>query len=315
MFAGVAGGRLEGSTTFAPQGRPAMYSDLVIGFDGSPGAHDALAFARALALATGGRPRVVCVRPTGPVEPVLDEARAAIGDVPGVRFEAVSGTTAARGLCEAAASAEAAMIVLGSTHRSGLGAVVAGTTADAVIHAAPCAVAIAPAGYAERGPRRPFGLVVAAIDGGGATERVARIAAGIAEGARAGLRLVSVVDGPHTDGPFYAAGFTYVTVTSARRSAGAAALERAASAAIGTGVAIERRLCEGPLAKQIALESRSADLLVIGSRGLGAVGRFMLAAATGRILRAVTCPVLVVPRHAPARLDDALVPLAGASVR
>src|SRR4051794_34796252 len=140
-----------------------MRSDLIIGFDGSLGAHDALAFARRLALATGGRPRVVCVRSRGPGEPVLERARALIADVPGAQFEAIAGTTAARGLCEAAADGEAALIVLGSTHRSHAGAVMAGTTAEAVIRAAPCAVAIAPAGYAERGPLRPFGLVTVAV--------------------------------------------------------------------------------------------------------------------------------------------------------
>jgi nucleotide-binding universal stress UspA family protein len=291
-----------------------MYSDLIIGFDGSPGAHDALAFARRLALATRARPRIVCVRSRGPVEPTLDAARALFGNVPGARYEAVSGTTGARGLCEAAASAEAALIVLGSTHRSGLGAVVAGTTADAVIHAAPCAVAIVPAGYAERGPLRPFGLVAAAVDGGRETERIARIAAGIAEGAGADLRLISVVNGPYADGAYSAAGFSYIAAAGLRRGVAVAALERAASAAIGTDVDVERRLCEGPCATEIARESRAADLLVIGSRGLGSLGRLVVGAATGRILRAATCPVLVVPRRVAERLDQALVPLAGPGV-
>ena len=291
-----------------------MYSDLIVGFDGSLAAHDALAFGRRFALATGGRPRVVCVRPRGPVEPTLDIARALIGDVPGVRFEAVAGTTAARGLCEAAGGAGAALIVLGATHRSSRAAV-PGTTAEAVIHAAPCAVAIAPAGFAERAARRPFGLVAAAVDGSGDTERVARIAAGIAEGAGADLRLVSVVDAPYRDGPLYAGAIAYMTVAGARRDAAAAALERAASAAVGVDVRVERRLCEGPLAEEIALRTREADLLVIGSRGLGSLGRVVLGAGTGRILRAAACPVLVVPRRVRETLDQALVPLAGAGVR
>ena len=271
-----------------------MYSDLIVGFDGSLAAHDALVFARRFALATGGRPRVVCVRPRGPVEPTLDIARALIGDVPGVRFEAVAGTTAARGLCEAAGGAGAALIVLGATHRSSRAAVPR-TTAEAVIHAAPCAVAIAPAGFAERAARRPFGLVAAAVDGSGDTERVARIAAGIAEGAGADLRLVSVVDAPYRDGPLYAGAIAYMTVAGARRDAAAAALERAA--------------------EEIALRTREADLLVIGSRGLGSLGRVVLGAGTGRILRAAACPVLVVPRRVRETLDQALVPLAGAGVR
>jgi len=292
-----------------------MYSDLIVGFDGSRPAHDALALARRFALATRGRPRVVYVRSHGPVEPTLDVARALVGDVPGVRFEAVAGTTAARGLCEAAASAGAALIVLGATHRSSLGGVVPGTTAEAVIHAAPCAVAVAPTGFAERAVRRPFGLVAAAIDGSGDTERVARIAAGIAEGAGADLSLVSVVDAPHSDGPLYPGAIAHVTVAGARRDAAAAALERAASAAVGVDVAVERRLCAGPLAEEISRETREADLLVIGSRGLSSLGRVVLGAGTGRILRAAICPVLVVPRRVAETLDEALVPLAGAGVR
>jgi nucleotide-binding universal stress UspA family protein len=291
-----------------------VYSDLIVGFDGSAGAHDALAFARRLALATGGRPRVVCVRARGPIEPTLGAARALIGDVRGVRFESVSGTTAARGLCEAATSAAATLIVLGATHRSSLGAMVPGTTVEAVIHAARCAVAIAPAGYAERAEHRPFGLVAAAIDGSGDTERVARMAAGIAESAGADLRLVSVVDVPPSDGLLSAGPIGYATVAGTRRDA-AAALARAASAAAGADVAIERRLCDGPLAEQIALQTRAADLLVIGSRGLGSLGRVVLGAGTGRILRAAACPVLVVPRRVAATIDAALVPLAGAGVR
>jgi nucleotide-binding universal stress UspA family protein len=292
-----------------------VYSDLIVGFDGSASAHDAVAFARRLALATGGRPRVVCVRARGPIEPTLDAARALIGDVPGVRFESVAGTTAARGLCESAASAEAALIVLGATHRSSVGAVVPGTTAEAVIHAAPCAVAIAPAGYAQRSEHRPFGLVAVAIDGSGDNERVARVAAGIAESAGARLRLVSVMDAPSSDGLRSTGATGYATAAGGRRNAAAAALARAASAAVGANVAIERRLCEGPLAEQIELETRAADLLVIGSRGLGSLGRVVLGAGTGRILRAAACPVLVVPRRVAATLDAALVPLAGGGVR
>jgi nucleotide-binding universal stress UspA family protein len=84
---------------------------------------------------------------------------------------------------------------------------------------------------------------------------------------------------------------------------------------MGAGVDVERRLCEGPLATEVANESRSADLLVIGSRGLGSLGRLVLGAATGRILREATCPVLVVPRRAAERLDEAILPLAGAGLR
>jgi nucleotide-binding universal stress UspA family protein len=86
-------------------------------------------------------------------------------------------------------AADAALIVLWSTHRTGLGRVLPGTTADHVLHAAPCAVAVAPAGYADR-PREPLGVIVAAVDGGDETERVARIAARIAGGSGAAVRAI-----------------------------------------------------------------------------------------------------------------------------
>src|SRR4051794_13565094 len=91
--------------------------------------------------------------------------------------------------------------------------------------------------------------------------------------------------------------------------------ERGITRLHGFAADVERRLCEGPLATEVANESRSADLLVIGSRGLGSLGRLVLGAATGRILREATCPVLVVPRRAAERLDEAILPLAGAGLR
>jgi nucleotide-binding universal stress UspA family protein len=307
-----------------------MYSDLVIGFDGSAPARDGLILGRRLALATGARPTVLYVRPytalTAPVADVdedytwaacaaltLDEARALMADVPGATFVAAADTSPAHALHRAADAAEAALIVLGSTHRTGVGRVVPGTTADAVIRSSPCAVAIAPAGYAQASRRRPFGLVTAAVDGGDETERVARIAAGIARRAAATLRLVTVVEAPYTHGPLYAGGLGYGSMLGAMRERATDTLERAQRAA-GAEIEIERRLAEGTVVEQVARESEGADLLVIGSRGYGPLRRVVLGSMTGGILRAAACPVLVVPRCAAEQRDAAIVPLAAASV-
>ena len=312
-----------------------MYSDVVIGFDGSAPARDAVALGRRLALATGARPMVLHVRsytaltpapeggahedPTWGVsaERTLDEARAIIADVPGATFAAVPGTSPARALHRAAEDADAALIVLGSTHRTGIGRVVLGTTADAVIHAAPCAVAIAPAGYADVSGHRPFGLVTVAVDGGPETERVARIAARIARSAGAALRLVTVVAPPYVHGPAYANGLGYTALENAMHESAVGTIERATAAATAAGpeVAVERRLADGPVAEAVASASDEADLLVIGSRGYGPLRRVVLGSMTGGILRAARGPVLVVPRCTAEQADDALVPLAAATVR
>jgi nucleotide-binding universal stress UspA family protein len=306
-----------------------MFSDLIIGFDGSASARDALAFARRLALATGAHPTVLYVRPytalsakitvgardltwSAEVECVLDEARALMADVTGATFAGVAETSVARALHRAAEDTDAALIVLGATHRSRIGRVVPGPTANAVIHAAPCAVAIAPAGYADRAVHRPFGLIVAALDGGDETERVARIAGRIARRADAALRLVTVVR--YTSGQ-YAGRLGYgPRMIDAMRDASTDTLDRATAAA-GPDLDVERRVAEGVVADEVTRESDGADLLVIGSRAYGPLRRLALESQTGRILHAATSPVLVVPRRAAEQLDDAIVPLAAAGAQ
>src|SRR4051794_30227355 len=190
-----------------------MYTDVIIGFDGSPAGFDALALGRQLARSSGASTTVVCVHPyqaltanvmvgDGAVELscrraaelVLDAARRALDDVPDVSFRTKAETSPARALHEIALEAAAAVIVVGATHRTSVGRVLPGTTADRVIQHAPCAIAVAPAGYADRSPSSAGAVVGAAVDGGNQTERVARIAADIARSANAKLLLLTVAD-------------------------------------------------------------------------------------------------------------------------
>ena len=308
-----------------------MYSDLIIGFDDSPPARDALALARRLALATGAHPMVLYVRPRramsaeagadadglswdAGVEAKLDAARGMLAGVPGATFAGVADGSPARALHRAASDADAGLIVLGATHRTGRRRVVPGTTADAVIHAAPCAVAIAPAGYADAEEARPFGLVAGAVDGGDETERVARVAARIARRAGGSLRLVMIADVPFSHGPEFTSTLGYGSLKEEVRESAGKTLERAVTAA-GTGVEIDTRIGEAPVADGIARESEDADLLVIGSRGYGPLRRVVLGSSTAKILEAATCPVLVVPRRTAEEVDDAVVPFGAAALQ
>ena len=308
-----------------------MYSDLIIGFDDSPPARDALAFARRLALATGAHPMVLYVRPRramsaeagadadglswdAGVEAKLDAARGMLAGVPGATFAGVADGSPARALHRAASDADAGLIVLGATHRTGRRRVVPGTTADAVIHAAPCAIAIAPAGYADAEEARPFGLVTGAVDGGDETERVARVSARIARRAGGSLRLVMVVDVPFSHGPEFTSTLGYGSLKEEVREAAEQTLERAVTAA-GAGIEVDTRIGGAPVADGIARESEGSDLLVIGSRGYGPLRRVVLGSSTAKILEAATCPVLVVPRRTAEELDDAVVPFGAAALQ
>ena len=71
----------------------------------------------------------------------------------------------------------------------------------------------------------------------------------------------------------------------------------------------------GRVAGAVAKLSEDADLLVIGSRGYGPLRRVAAFTHTGRIMRAATCPVLVLPRGVGEQLDERVVPLAAAGTR
>ena len=301
-----------------------MYTDIIIGFDGSPAGHDALALGRRLALATGASTTVVCVHPVRPLtanvtdaavglsgregaERALDEARRTMDDVPDVRFRAKAETSPARALREVAMEVAAAVIVIGSTHRKGLARAM-GTTADRIIRAAPCAIAVAPVGYADRGERSVLGAVGAAVDGGSETERVARVAARIARGAKARLRLLVVVEHEGA-APSTRAGRLGSPLRTAVRRAADRVFERAVAAA-GPDADVQRRIVEGPPATMIVAEADDLDLLVVGSRARGPLRRVMLGTVGGAVLRDAACPVLAIPRGVPRQLDASIAAVA-----
>jgi nucleotide-binding universal stress UspA family protein len=304
-----------------------MYSDLIIGFDGSPSARDAVALGRRLAEVTGAKPTVVYVYGLTPLSPAvrpppslreaaertLDEAREHLSGIPGATFRALAETSPARALHAAAEEADAALIVVGSTHRHALQRVVPGTTADQVVHAAPCAVAVAPRGYAGR-EREHFGVVGAAVDGGDETDRIARVAAGIARGAAAALRLITVTGAREPEGQLYAGPLGYRASRDAMREQMTITLGRAASAA-GAGLRVELTPLEGHAADALVGASHELDLLIVGSRGFGPLRRVVLGSVSSRVMWRSACPALVIPRRTAEQFDERVGTLAEAAAR
>ena len=70
----------------------------------------------------------------------------------GVRLEtlAVAGSSAAHVLHDCAEDCGAGLLVVGSTHHGITGRISLGSTADRLLHGAPCPIAVAPLGFAER---------------------------------------------------------------------------------------------------------------------------------------------------------------------
>jgi nucleotide-binding universal stress UspA family protein len=197
-------------------------------------------------------------------------------------------------LAAIAAEEDAAAIVIGSCHRGPLGRVVLGSVGTGLLYEAGCAVAVAPAGLAEGGECRLLRVGVA-VDGSREASAALEAAIGIAQRTRARLAIFAVIDPP----PF-GHGTSWTGVSGAEIAAGERnSKDRAIAGALGRVPAelpVESRLLSGPTASLLADATGDLDLLVMGSRGLGRMGRAILGGTATRLIHSAECPVLVLPR-------------------
>lgn len=266
-----------------------MAGTIVVGVDAGAQSRDALVLARALARATGDALELVHAYPydllplSGTVTEVtlaeemhaenereVEQLRDALA--PGAAIRVLPDTSPARALHEACEELGAELLVLGSTGRAADGHVVAGETAKAALHHAPCPVLIAPRGLANR-PRPLLRTIGVGFDGSAEALHARQIAQGLARAAGARLVLLTAV---HRGGGDPAAG------------------ERAAAGDRIGDHEIEE--LEGKAAEALVARSPGLDLLVLGSRGWGPVRRLLLGSTSEHVVRDASCAVLVVPR-------------------
>lgn len=293
-----------------------MSRKIIIGYDGSDQSEDALALGGVLAEVLDAQPLVVDVvrlpeQVMGPEnvklalrelsEPLFGRAKdhlaLAKDRLSGHELEtrAMLGSSAARALHELAELDPPLVTVVGSTHRGDLGRVLLGSTGESLLSGAPCAVAVAPRGYAAEGEPHLLRIGVAV---NGASESWSALEAGIslAGGLHGALVLLAVVE------PLPSV-FTPTTVLSPEEFK--AASEEAASevfeqalARVPSELSVEQRLLSGDPAEEIAEAAKDLDLLLLGSRGYGPLRRALLGGVAGRVMRLAPCPVLVLPRGA-----------------
>ena len=60
-------------------------------------------------------------------------------------------------------------------------------------------------------------------------------------------------------------------------------------------VSVERRVLTGPPADALIQQARHADLLVVGTRGLGGFTELILGSVSDQVARHSRCPVVLVP--------------------
>jgi nucleotide-binding universal stress UspA family protein len=281
---------------------------IVVGFDAGVESDDALALGHALAEPDRAQLHVAIVLPRAPVpfeeaiaggqlseqldRELYASATRQLGGSESVRANldgARAGRSAARALYEYAEEREADLIVVGSSHRGKLGRALIGSVAESLLRGAPCAVAVAPRGFARR-EHHGFDLIGVAYDGSPEADLALQEAELLSHSLEARLRLIAVVPPTSAIGP-------QVDELERRvlRRAYRGILEWGASK-LAEGAQQETVLVEGDPAKILADQGSQLDLLVLGSRGYGAIRGALLGAVSSGVIRTASCPVLVTPR-------------------
>jgi nucleotide-binding universal stress UspA family protein len=191
--------------------RTGMYKRIIIGYDGSDGANDALALGRRMAEFENAAIRVVYVYPYESVgraangeydrtvrldaDVEMAGARLALGDRPGTEFDLIPGVSPPRELHRIAEEWDADLIVVGSSGRAGHGRIAIGRVGEQTLHGSACPVLVAPRGYAD--VEAKLARIAVAFNGAEESRPALDEAAAFADAAEAELLIVDVVDIGH----------------------------------------------------------------------------------------------------------------------
>ena len=220
---------------------------------------------------------------------------AALGPDPAARVERkVVCDLAAAALLGAAEGAD--LLVVGARGLGGFRGLLLGSVSQHCVHHATCPVAIIRGELAAR-PDTELGTprVVVGIDGSTGARNALRWA--IADARLRG----AVLDVVHAWHPPYLGGHPYaVPAPDPDLYEGAArqVLHEAVAAEDTHGLAQpvqEILTLAGSAASALLEASKGADLVVVGSRGLGGFGELLLGSVSHQVAHHATCPVVVVP--------------------
>lgn len=137
-----------------------------------------------------------------------------------------------------------------------------------------------------------FKNILLAFDGSECSSKALVYAGSLAEQYGAALWLVHVF--PQTSDILGYEDFE--KLYAKRKSAGQAVVDEALQKLDQTKLKVQTELLEGPEADSIlkAAENLQADLIVMGTRGLGAVKELLLGSVSRKVLHLASCPVMVV---------------------
>jgi nucleotide-binding universal stress UspA family protein len=277
-----------------------MFKQIVVGVDGREGGRDAIALAAKLRAGDG---ELTLVHIRGGARHVgggadlssdaaerdqalelLEAERQELGVQAHLRWR--GSPSVGRGLHELCELIGADLLVVGSTRHGLLGRVLIGDDTRAALNGAPCALAIAPAGSS----REPVAMreIGVGYDGSPESDCALRTARELSAATGAKLSAFEAVSLPTT-------GFAPGPSSFDDSAEGLVADAVGRIAALG---AVEPHAAYGEAAEELAVYSASLDLLIVGSRGYGPIGRVIHGSTSHRLVRLARCPLVVLPRLA-----------------
>lgn len=277
-----------------------MFDRIIVGVDATEGGRDAIALARRL-IDPAGRMSLANVyiesrppargssgnwRDAARGESLELLRRAREDEEIEAELVPVEASSVGQGLHELADRTGADLLVVGSSHRGAIGRVLLGDDMRSALSGAPCAVGVAPRAYA--GQQATIGEVGVGYDETPESREALRVARQVAalQGGRVSafealpLTTEIVMDLKHLDAEI----------------PDELALVRDRLRALGD---VEPHVVYGDPGSELVLFSASIDLLVVGSRGDGPLGRMTHGRMALRLAREAHCPVLVTARAIP----------------
>jgi nucleotide-binding universal stress UspA family protein len=281
-----------------------VFDKVVIGYAGDQAGRDAVALGARLAGPLGSAVTIVF-----PYHPLLARVSSDVAErrvreevatlTTGIeRFEAATchwtpSSWPIHGLHEMARCEDAELIVFGSA-RAGLSDHLHVSLMERMVHGAPCAVAVAPAKYADGAPERLLrvGVGFSTSQEGASALRLAHELA-----VRAGAEL-EVIAGAGLEPALQSYAFSSPALPKVEmeiHEETEATLQRA-TAELGHEVRVERNTISGEPTSVLIERSSELDILILGSRAYGPVRHVLMGSVSARVMREAHCPVLVVPR-------------------
>jgi nucleotide-binding universal stress UspA family protein len=273
-----------------------MFRNVIVGVDGGPAGRDAVAVARLL-VAPDGRLALAHVYELTPVRGASGVYGAAenaesVRLLEQERHEAgvdaellpLTASSVGRGLHYLAETHEADLLAVGSNLRSFVGRVLMGDDTRASLVGAPCAVVIAPLGYASRS--RAIARIGVGYDGSPQAKAALACARALAAQHGAALLALTVVE---------PASGVVRAVTGGESEEEELAHARAELAELD---GVEGEVVVGVAGEELAAFGGRVDLLIVGSRGYGPLRRLILGGTATHLAGNARCPLLVLPRHA-----------------